>query len=338
MKEIFWSRVIRSISFPRLSNAAKVVASLGLSKLFKRIFVWGRPFILTVEPTILCNLKCPQCISGTGRAIREEKTMTLETFRRVLDSAGDSVWHLLLYNQGEPFLNPDFLAFIEMAKQRRIYVTTSTNGHFLQNEDNVRRLVDSGLDSIFISLDGADAETYQKYRIGGDYQQVVEGIRRLVRIRKSLKSRTPKVLIQFLVMKHNEHQIEQIRELARSLGADRLLLKTFQVEFRNKGDSFLPANPKWIRYKPGRAGIQLKNTLHGCDRLWYSSVFLSDGRIVPCCFDKNGTYTFGNISQLTNFEEIWKSDEYTEFRNRILSGEGNLSICQNCSQNQARYV
>ncbi len=338
MKEIFWSRVIRSVSFARLFNAAKVLTSLGFSKLLKRSIVWGRPFIVTVEPTILCNLKCPQCISGTGRAIREKKSMTLESFRRILDSVGDSVWHLLLYNQGEPFLNPDFLSFIEMAKQRRIYVTTSTNGHFLQNEDDVRRLVDSGLDSIIISLDGADAETYQKYRIGGDFQQVVEGIRRFVRIRNAQNSRTPKVLIQFLVMKHNEHQIGQMREMARSLGADRLLLKTFQVEFQMTGNSFLPENPKWSRYEPSRAGIQPKNTLHGCDRLWYSVVFLSDGRMAPCCFDKNGKYTFGNLSQLTNFEEIWTSDEYTEFRNRILSGDGSVSICQNCSQNQTRYV
>lgn len=338
MKEIFWSRVIRSISFARLFNAAQAVASLGLSKLLKRNIVWGRPFILTVEPTVLCNLKCPQCVSGTGQAIREKKNMALETFRRVLDSVGDSVWHLLLYNQGEPFLNPDFLAFIEMAKQRRIYVTTSTNGHFLQNEDNVRRLVNSGLDSIILSLDGADAETYQKYRIGGDFQKVVEGIRRLVVIRKSQKSRTPKVLIQFLVMKHNERQIDAMRKLARSLSADRLLLKTFQVEFRSTGESFLPNSRKWSRYKRGRAGIQPKNKLHGCDRLWYSAVCLSDGRIVPCCFDKNGTYTFGNISQLTNFEEIWKSDEYNEFRNKLLSGDGSISICRNCSQNQTRYV
>jgi len=338
MKEIFWSRVFKSASCGRVSNSAKVLTSLALSKLLKRSIVWGAPFILTVEPTVLCNLKCPHCVTGMGKTIREKSSLDLKTFRHILDIVGESLWYLLLYNQGEPFLNSDFLTFVELAKQKQIYVTTSTNGHFLQNEDFVCNLVRSGLDSLIISLDGADAETYEKYRSGGDFRKVVEGIELLVKIRNELKSSTPKVLIQFLVMKHNEHQFEKMRDLARSLGADRLLFKTFQIESKQTGEAFLPSSPRWRRYKNVGEGIQPKNELKGCDRLWYSSVVLSDGRIVPCCFDKNGIFNFGNISQVKKFEKIWKSNEYTEFRNRLLSRAEQISICQNCSQNQTIYL
>ena len=338
-KVIVGSRVIKAASLKRIFNCLKALTAFGLSTIAKRSVVWGVPFILTVEPTVLCNLRCPQCMAGMGKISREKKSLSLSVYKNIIEQLGDRIWYLLLYNQGEPFLNPHLIEFIQIAKQKRIYVTTSTNGHFLTDEDTIQKLVKSGLDTIIISLDGAEAETYSKYRKGGNFQQVIKGIENLVKIRNKLHSRTPKVFIQCLMMRHNENQLSQLKKLAHDLKADRLLLKTFQIEFSFTGEHFLPDDPKWCRYRREDKATKLKNSLKkGCSRLWYSTVMLSDGQVVPCCFDKNGEYTFGVISQGSTIRKIWKSDAYNKFRNKILRRQESIGICQNCTENQKVYL
>ena len=339
MKEIFWSQVIKATSLKRIINAVKVLTSLGLSYVTKKSHTWGVPFIVTAEPTVLCNLRCPQCVTGVGKVERKYSTLNLNSFKNVIDQIGDRIWYLLLFNQGEPFLNPDLVEFIQIAKQQRIYVTTSTNSHFLTDEATVQKIVNSGLDSIIISLDGFDAESYSQYRQGGDFYRVIKGIENLVKIRNGLHSKTPKIFIQSLMMKHNENHLTEIRKLAANLKADRLLFKTFQIESGESVKGFLPDNLKWRRYQLNDETIQLKKTLKGgCSRLWYSTVVLSDGRIVSCCFDKNGAYSFERITLKSKIEKIWKSDAYNKFRESVLQRQESIPICYNCTQKQKIYL
>ncbi len=338
MKEIFCSQVAKSTSFKRIINALKVLFSLGLSSITKKGRSWGIPFIVIVEPTVFCNLRCPQCVAGRGEARRNRLSMNFNSFQKIIDQVGDRIWYLLLFNQGEPFLNPDLIKFIEIAKQKRIYVTTSTNGHFLADDAGVEKLVNSGLDTIIISLDGSTEETYLKYRKGGNFQQVINGIENLIRIRDQLYSNTPKVMIQCLVMKHNEDQLDQMEKIAKDLKADRLLFKTFQIESSDNVQDFLPVDPKRRRYQIRGETIVAKSSLkRSCSRLWYSTVILSDGRMVPCCFDKNGKYNFGVVTQRNEFEQIWKSDAYNKFREKILHRQESIPICHNCTANQKVY-
>jgi len=334
MKEIVWTAVIKAASFKRIINSFKVITSLIFSKILKKNYVWGMPFIVNVEPTVACNLKCPQCITGMGLIKRDNFSMNYQMYQQIIGELGDKLWYLLLYNQGEPFLHKELIEFIEFAKKKRIYVTTSTNGHFFENVESVEKVVKSGLDSIIISLDGADKSTYEKYRQNGDFDKVLKGVELLSECKKKLHSNTPKIFIQFLVMKHNEHQLVKIKRLIKKLGVKNLLVKTFQIEDKNKAFSFLPVEKKYNRYKNKTNELNLKNNVSkGCARLWYSSVILSDGRIVPCCFDKNGKYSFGNISD-KSIKEIWTSNEYKKFRSEISQNRGDFEICRNCTQNQ----
>jgi len=274
-----------------------------------------------------------------GKVDREISYLSLNSFKSIIEQLGDRIWYLLLFNQGEPFLNPHLIEFIELAKQKRIYVSTSTNGHFLTDRESVQKLVTSGLDVIIISLDGADPETYKIYRKGGNFHQVINGINNILIFKKRYGLNTPKVIIQCLVMKHNENQLHQMKKLRSDLKVDRLLFKTFQIESEESGQQFLPTDTRWRRYQIENGKISPKNSLKGsCSRLWYSAVILSDGRVVPCCFDKNGEHTFGVITQKTTFTKIWKSDAYNRFRNKILQGSETISICQNCTQNQTVYI
>src|SRR5438046_10221776 len=108
---------------------------------------------------------------------------------------------------------------MKYASQKKIYTATSTNAHYL-SEENAKRTVESGLDRLIISIDGTTQDVYQQYRIGGNLEKVLEGTRNIVKWKKELKSSTPHVIFQFLVVKPNEHQIEDVKKLAKEMGAD----------------------------------------------------------------------------------------------------------------------
>jgi radical SAM protein with 4Fe4S-binding SPASM domain len=298
----------------------------------------GKPFILTVEPTNVCNLRCPLCVTGNGRMTRTAGKLEFETFKRLIDELGDYLFYILLYQQGEPFINKSFLDFVAYAKTRRIFVTTSTNAHYF-DIDTARRTVASGLDSIIVSIDGASQTSYETYRVGGELAKVTAGVRNLVAERNRQRSRTPKVFIQFIMMRHNEREIASMRELTRDLGADKLLLKTVQVETEAEAVQWLPADESRRRYRTGNGSLQPKRKAIGpCVRPWTSSLINWDGSVVPCCFDKNGEYEFGSTKNGKEFSQIWMSEKYDLFRDKMLTERSSLSICRNCSQGIRLYL
>jgi len=332
MKELALTSLLRALTLKRLSNIAAATLAYALSKWLRRPIVLGKPFILTVEPSSLCNLRCPQCATGAGRLTRNVGLLKRAHFERLLEEIGDDVMVLLLFNQGEPFLHPELMDFIEIARRKKIYVSLSTNGHFF-SADTAQRLIEVEPDMIIISLDGADRATYEKYRCGGDFNEVVHGIGRLVAAKKASGKRSPEIAIQFLVLKHNASQIEQVRKLAKSFGIQRLLLKTAQVEDAAAASVFLPETDAYCRYHIENGRLTPKANLNkSCSRLWTSAVVLSDGAIVPCCFDKKGEYVFGHLSAATSFTHIWRSSGYRQFREENLHRRKSIEICTNCTQ------
>ena len=339
MKGISTIQILKTVTAKRLLNATKALSSFLLSEVIRKPVVWGLPFILTIEPTNLCNLRCPQCHTGSGRMNRRPGRMSLDDFKRIIDELGDYLFYLLLYFQGEPYLNEHLFDFIRYAKRRRIYTITSTNGHFLADDKAAEETVTSGLDSILISVDGADQRTYSMYRRGGDFHRVIKGTSLLVEKKIRLKSRTPEVYLQFLIMKHNEGQIGRMRELVRELGVNGLLLKTLHLEDPKQAQELLPESERYRRYRFQGGELQIKNKLkNSCHRLWTSSLITWEGRVSPCCFDKDGKYSFGKLSQVSEFASIWRSNSYLDFRRRILINRKSIDICNNCTQGLKIYV
>ena len=128
--------------------------------------------MLMVEPTNFCNLKCPLCPSGNGEMRRPRGTMGLEDFEKLVDQLGGEVFMMMLWNQGEPYINKCFNQMVRYASDRGIFTFTSTNGHFVRNPEQAQAIVESGLDEMIVSLDGVDQETYEKYRVGGQIERV----------------------------------------------------------------------------------------------------------------------------------------------------------------------
>ena len=333
-------RVLTTPITPRqVLNIFQVFASYLFSSLSRRPLIWGRPFMLMVEPSSLCNLHCPLCAVGAKKLTRDQGHMPLEWFRQIIDEMGPYLIHLTLWNQGEPFLNPDLLPMIRYAKAKKMVVLTSTNGHFLDSREGAEQLVTSGLDDLIISMDGATQETYQKYRKGGDFQRVIRGIRNLVMAKKHLGSARPYIELQFLIMKHNQHEIETFRSLARDLRVNKISLKTVQVENPDEGRRYLPDRSVHRRYTLDDNSLQLKGSVRdNCRWIWFCPVINSDGTVCACCFDKDHTSPLGNVFQSRSLTQIWQGEKYQAFRRRILSGRARLPLCQNCSEGLTRLV
>jgi len=336
MPDFNWNDTINlfsKLTLRRVWNGSKVLSSYYISKWTKRPVQWGFPVSISFEPTTSCNLRCPECPSGLRAFTRPTGMLQKDFFSDTIDQLSKELLYLIFYFQGEPYLNPDFLEMVKYASRKGIYTATSTNAHYL-NDVNARRTVESGLDRLIISIDGTTQDVYEQYRVGGKLEKVLEGARNIVKWKKKLKSKTPFVFFQFLVVKPNEHQIEDIKKLAKETGVDEVRFKTAQVyDYENDPNQLIPGNEKYSRYKKNKNGIvEVKNSLQNhCWRLWHATVISWDGLVVPCCFDKDAQHQLGDLKGKP-FKEIWHNDKYVSFRHSILQSRRNIDICANCSE------
>ena len=317
----------------RVWNGGKVLSSYYISKWTKKPVQWGFPVSISFEPTTSCNLRCPECPSGLRAFTRPTGMLQKDFFSDTIEQLSKELLYLIFYFQGEPYLNPDFLEMVKYASQKGIYTATSTNAHYL-NDNNAKRTVESGLDRLIISIDGTTQEVYEQYRVGGKLEKVLEGARNVVKWKKELKSKTPFVFFQFLVVKPNEHQIENIKKLAKETGVDEVRFKTAQIyDYENDPNQLIPKNEKYSRYRKNKNGLtEIKNSLQNhCWRLWHATVITWDGLVVPCCFDKDAQHHLGDLKGKP-FKEIWHNDKYVNFRRSILKSRKNIDICANCSE------
>lgn len=315
----------------RVSNMVSLYLSYQLAKITKKPLHWGMPFSLEIEPTTSCNLRCPQCPSGLREFSRNTGMLDFPLYKKVIDEVHEDLVYLILYFQGEPFLNKKFLDFVRYAASKNIYTATSSNAHYFTDE-MAKATIESGLDRLIISIDGTTQETYGKYRIGGNLEKVMEGTQNLVKWKKKLGRTTPHIIWQFIAFRHNEHQIPEIKRLAREIGVDELGIKTAQIYDYQTSDEFIPTNEELSRYKKTEEGYQIKNKLlNQCWRLWKGSVITWDGLVVPCCFDKDATHRFGDVSTEA-FEKVWTNERYKGFRQAILKSRKEIDICTNCTE------
>lgn len=323
---------IKKMTIRRMVNAIKVYVSFYLSKWRDVPQQKGKPLAMAIEPTTACNLGCPECPSGLKMFTRPTGNLKEEFYKKVIDQVYRDTFYLTFYFQGEPYINPNFLDMVKYAHQKRIYTTTSTNAHFLTPE-NARKTVESGLDRIIISIDGTTQETYENYRIGGKLEKVLEGTKNIVEAKKALGSKTPHVIFQFLVVRPNEHQIDEVYQLAKEYGVNEVKLKTAQVYDFEDGNDLIPLNEKYSRYKKVSNGkYAIKNSLeNNCWKLWHSCVITWDGKVIPCCFDKDGDHRLGDLTE-RDFDQIWFGEQYNSFRKQLFQGRNNIDICKNCSE------
>ncbi len=326
------TNLLLKLTVKRAINAVFVLSGYYFSKWEKKPYQWGMPVSVAIEPTTACNLSCPECPSGLKKFTRDTGNLKEEFFKKTIDELASTIFYLTFYFQGEPFIHPKFLEMVKYASSKKIYTSTSTNAHFL-NDENARKTIESGLDRLIISIDGTTQETYQSYRIDGNLNKVIEGTKNILHWRKKLNSKKPYVIFQFLVVRQNEHQTEEVKKLATELGVDEVRFKTAQVYDYKNGNELIPLNEKFSRYKRNPDGIySIKNEmLNHCWRMWHSCVITWDGLVVPCCFDKDATHQLGDL-KTESFEHIWKNGKYSAFRKSLLKARKEIDICTNCTE------
>jgi radical SAM protein with 4Fe4S-binding SPASM domain len=255
-----------------------------------------------------------------------------DLFKKVVNQIKQHTVYMTFYFQGEPYLNPNFLTMVSMADKAGIITSTSTNAHYLSKQV-ATETVKAGLKRLIISIDGTTQEVYEQYRKGGSLQKVIESTKNIIEARKQLKSRYPVLIFQFLVVKPNEHQINDIKHLAKELGVDKVVFKTAQIYNFEFGNPLIPENTRYSRYYrlfDGRYKIKNK-LLNKCWKLWHSCVITWNGDVLPCCFDKDGEFKMGNVEE-NNFSTIWMNTKYRQFRKSLLSSRKEISICKNCTE------
>ncbi len=320
------------MTWKRTFNAVQVVSSYLYSKITGKAVHWGMPVSISLEPTTSCNLRCPECPSGLRSFTRPTGMLNETLYRHIIDQLHSKLLYLIFYFQGEPYLHKQFLEMVSYASKKGIYTATSTNAHYL-DDDTARKTVESGLDRLIVSIDGTTQETYAAYRVGGKLDKVLEGTRNVVKWKKELKSKTPHIMFQYLVVRPNEHQLEDVKVLAKDLGVDEVVFKTAQIYDYQQGSPLIPTIDYYSRYKNnGNGSYSIKNKLlNHCWKMWHSCVITWDGLVVPCCFDKDAEYQLGDLKE-GQFTQVWRSEKYSRFRQAVLRSRAEVDMCRNCTE------
>ncbi len=293
----------------------------------------GRPRILMVEPTNECNLRCPLCPTGAGTLKRPKGQMSFELYRSLLAELDGTLERLMLYNYGEPFLHPRILDMVALAHQAEVHTRISTNGLALMRARCADDLIASGLSYLRVSVDGATSETYATYRVGGQLERVLEGVRLLQRRKVELVRRRPVVELQFIAMRHNEHELPAIRQVAQEMGT-LLRIKTVGVgdpSRRSTLRQWLPEQDSLRRYTECAGRFELAQSGRPrwkCDHPWHRLVVNWDGQVTPCCYDRDGAYEFGNAAE--GMSAVWNGRRLRAFRQATRSPLP-PAICRRCA-------
>jgi len=312
--------------FIRTTNALISGSSYLLSSLSGKPSAMGMPVSISFELTNHCNLKCPECASGSDLMKRERGFMDFGLYKKAILELKPFLYYVNLYFQGEPMLHPQFFSFPGLSAG--INSVVSTNGHFLSVE-NSEKLVKSGLNKLIVSLDGMSQEVYSRYRQKGELEKVISGIRNVDAARKKFHS-SLKMELQFLVNRHNEHQIPEAERFAKEVDAS-LKLKSMQVISDNDKEKWMPASSKFRRYEEINGKIIIKNSMRDrCLRLWFNPVITWDGLVIPCCFDKDAEFVMGDLNK-ESFRTIWNNARYKEFRKNVFTRRKSIGICRNCT-------
>ena len=281
-----------------------------------RTKVSGYPYEWEIDTTNICQLRCPLCSTGRGTIHRDMGVMHFDTFARLIDEIKDYCVWLTLYSWGEPFLNKEIDRFLAYAHQASIATTISTNLNKPLTPDMAQRIIQAGLDTLIVSIDGTTQEVYEQYRVGGWLDRVLANLKLLVDTKQRLRSRTPYIEWQFIVMRQNQHQIPEARAMAREIGVDAIVFKKVDFPLWEQDPEvarrWLPVGAdKYLRENPFDRPYHEEGAR--CWRLWRSSVVNWDGGCAPCCYLTDKADDFGDVTNAP-FRTVWNNDKYQAAR------------------------
>ncbi len=297
------------------------LARVEIERKRRRIKVNSRPYLLILDPCNYCNLRCPLCPTGMKDLGREQSMMSFEHFRHYFDPHIPYLFEVYMHNWGESLINKEVYRMIAYAQEHNVGTNLSSNLVILESDD-IDNLLDCGLEYLVVSLDGTTPESYEQYRVRGDYDRVMENLRELIRRRNLRQQKTPVIEWQYIVMKHNEHEIPEAERLAKEIGVDKLRFipvgMPYEVKNRKEiADRWFPTGVS------GRIESSHEEQQFGqadkpgpCFYLYRSMVINPDGGVSPCCvvYQKNRDFAQLSFDQQPDVQAVWNNAHYQSAR------------------------
>ncbi|GEM_PF-112065 len=281
------------------------------------------PHIFTIETTLACDLRCPECAIGGGMIRRAKGLMTFGQYKIIADKIRPYAQYVYLHIWGEPMLNPDIFEMIQYTAQFA-RTNISTNGMSLTPE-KAEALILSGVSDIIVSIDGVSQEVYEQYRVGGNVHKAFESLALLNEINRKYGHKV-NILPQFVVFQHNMHEMEAFARRCSELG----LHPSFKAPYIRTGDSRFSYCEMPAYRRPHFSDIgDLRVAMQDCPNPREVFTTLEDGSVVVCCHDYAGATHFGNIFE-QDVLEIWNHPDFKRFRHAILSGKAPVFCVNNC--------
>ena len=306
---------LRHGTWKKLFNLLRIELQLRLG----RTRVSGYPYEWEIDTTNICQLKCPLCHTGLGTVNRPKGVMHFDLYKKTIDEIKDYCILLSLYSWGEPFLNKEIDKYVSYANQANITTMISSNLNKPLTPEMAEKLIHSGLDVLIISIDGTTQEVYEVYRVGGQLERVLDNVKLLVQKKRELRSKTPYLEWQFIVMRQNEHQVAEARVMARELGVAGIVVK--RVDFPH-GEADTEVARQWLPQSSKRDQPFVKpyhENGQRCWRLWRSGVVNWDGGYAPCCYLTDASDDFGDV-KTHSIREIWNNEHYATARGLFKDG------------------
>jgi radical SAM protein with 4Fe4S-binding SPASM domain len=288
------------------------------------------PVHITIEPTNLCNARCPVCETGNGSMARKDGMLDFDLYKKFIDDVAPTTAALMYYFMGEPFLHKRSYEMIRYAREKDIYVDTCTNGDFV----DAAGVIYSDINEINFQIGGMTQRTHEIYRVKSNIEKIHRNLYALIEERRKNPKSSVQINVGFIVMSHNEHEIPSFLQWAKEVGIDQANIIDPCVRSVEEGHAFLPKDRKYWFYDEKafeRGVLRPKHVLNNeCSWVWNAVLVNWDGSVVPCCRDPHGLHVFGNAFERP-LREIWNGPKITDFRKQILSQQGKVEICSLCS-------
>lgn len=320
----------------------------------------AKPIDVTIDFTTTCQLHCPYCAVGNGTMVRAVTFMQPDMFAHIVRELGDTTFISWYFSTGEPLLHKKFGSLLSLTKDKQIFGVISTNLSLPLTDERIDEILTCGLGMISVSLDGASPESYSRYRVGGRFHMVMDNLARLVNRKKELGLEFPLLEWRFLVFRHNEHEIDTARSMARDLGVDLLefypgfafehaaedqVMKmtipmpapsiqgpAFDAAAR-RADTTLRALLRTATFPPPQGAEPVSK----CDWLYYSGMIYPDGSFGPCCVATDHNDDFTDLGSHKTFLDAWNSEKFTASRKAFRENGKAGTVCDRCPLPPAQH-